>query len=518
MAAAPAPLHDVVEVLPTAFDAHYAWRYESAADGLRDLYEKAKREQWTASTHLRWDTPVDPESEIIPQALNPLADWGPYKKLSPREEARFRHANLAWTLSQFLHGEQGALLTAAQLVDAVPWMDAKYYASTQTVDEARHVEVFHRYLHEKLEWEFPINVHLKRLLDAILTDSRWDLKYLGMQILVEGLAMAAFANMYQLAREPLIRELVHLVMRDESRHVAFGVLSLRDHYVDMAEPERRLREDFVVEACELMRDRLVGDDVAEVMGFDREAMRRVLLASPLMQQFRQLLFQRVVPNVKRLGLLTPRVRERFAALGIIQYEDADPESIDRQLGLVCAPPRGLLLGRLHREHRARSLLHHPLGHAAEQQVLEARVSARPDHDQIGVALARLVLDHARGVALADRELDAQAALAQARGVALEVLRGIRLHLRPEVRRQIGSLELLEVDREVVRVQQHQRALVLLREMRRPLEDGVGARREVDRDQDGADVDRHAASVPPPTHPAQGASPSPDPGTVRPDTG
>ena len=99
MAAAPAPLHDVVEVLPTAFDAHYAWRYESAADGLRDLYEKAKREQWNASTHLRWDTPVDPESEIIPQALNPLADWGPYKKLSPREEARFRHANLAWTLA-----------------------------------------------------------------------------------------------------------------------------------------------------------------------------------------------------------------------------------------------------------------------------------------------------------------------------------------------------------------------------------------------------------------------------------
>ena len=334
MAAAPDPDAARAEVLPTAFDAHYAWRYESAEDGLRDLYEKAKREQWNATTALAWATPVDPEGEILPQAMNPLVDWAPYKKLSAREEARFRHANIAWTLSQFLHGEQGALLTAAQLVDAVPWMDAKYYASTQTVDEARHVEVFHRYLDEKLEWQFPINVHLKRLLDTILTDSRWDLKYLGMQILVEGLAMAAFANMHQLAREPLIRDLVHHVMRDESRHVAFGVLSLRDHYRDMPERERREREDFVVEACELMRDRLVGDDVAEVVGFDREALRRVLLESPIMRQFRQLLFMRVVPNVKRLGLLTPRVRERFAALGIIQFEHADPEAIDRQLGLA----------------------------------------------------------------------------------------------------------------------------------------------------------------------------------------
>jgi hypothetical protein len=337
MAAAPhadPPHSPTVEALPTAFDAHYAWSYASTAEGLRDLYEKAKREQWNATSALAWSTPVDPEGEILPQALNPLADWGPYKKLSPREEARFRHANVAWTLSQFLHGEQGALLTAAQLVDAVPWIDAKYYASTQVVDEARHVEVFHRYLAEKLEWQFPINAHLKRLLDTILTDPRWDLKYLGMQILVEGLAMAAFANLHQLAREPLVRQLVHYVMRDESRHVAFGVLSLRDHYRDMPERERREREDFVVEACELMRDRLVGDDVADVFGFDRAEMRRRLLESPIMRQFRQLLFMRVVPNVKRLGLLTPRVRERFAALGIAQFEDADPEAIDRQLGLA----------------------------------------------------------------------------------------------------------------------------------------------------------------------------------------
>jgi hypothetical protein len=192
-------------------------------------------------------------------------------------------------LSQFLHGEQGALITASQLVGAVPWADAKYYAASQTMDEARHVEVFSRYLREKLEWEWPINPNLKRLLDTILMDSRWDLKYLGMQILVEGLAMAAFANMHQLAEEPLVKELIHYVMRDEARHVAFGVLSLKGHYQQMPANELAEREDFVIEACLLMRDRLVGEEIAEAVGFDPIEVRGIILDSPLMQMFRQAL-------------------------------------------------------------------------------------------------------------------------------------------------------------------------------------------------------------------------------------
>jgi hypothetical protein len=266
--------------------------------------------------------------------LGHRGDYAPYRKLDAKGVAHFRHANISWTLSQFLHGEQGAMLTAAQLVDAVPWIDAKYYASTQTMDEARHVEVFDRYLREKLEWEWPINESLKKLLDIILTDSRWDMKYLGMQILVEGLAMAAFGNMYQMAQEPLVKELVRNVMRDESRHVAFGVISLKGYYDDMPEAERRDREDFVLEACELMRDRLVGDDISREFGWSASEVREVVLASPIMQQFRQLLFMRVVPNIKRLGLLTPRVRQGFSNLQIIQFEDADPEAMDRQLGLA----------------------------------------------------------------------------------------------------------------------------------------------------------------------------------------
>jgi hypothetical protein len=277
---------------------------------------------------------VDPESEIIPQHFNPLEDYGPYKKLSPKQVREFRHAQLAWTLSQFLHGEQGAMITASQLVGAVPTIDAKYYASTQTMDEARHTEVFARYLNEKLEWEWPINPNLKSLLDNILTDGRWDLKVLGMQIVVEGLAMAAFANMYMMAQEPLLKDLLKNVMRDESRHVAFGVLSLRDYYDDMPENERKDREDFLIEACTLMRDRLVGEDIAEHFGFDKEEVRKIVLESPIMQEFRRLIFMRVVPNVKRLGLVTPRVRKHFEDLRIIEFEDFDPEAMDHKLGIA----------------------------------------------------------------------------------------------------------------------------------------------------------------------------------------
>ena len=323
-----------LETILTSFDTNYAWNYGSVKEGLRDLYEKAKRDQWNSTTQLEWSTPVEPEAEILPEVMNPLRNYAPYQKLDARERARLHHGQIALQLSQFLHGEQGALIVASQLVGGVPWIDAKYYAGTQTMDEARHVEVFSRYLHEKLEWEWPINESLKELLDATIMDSRWDFKYLGMQIIIEGLAMAAFGNLYQVAQEPLLKELIKYVMKDESRHVAFGVLSLKDYYRDMPANELRDREDFCIYACELMRNRLVGDQIARAMGWDVAELRDVVMSSPLGNAFRRMLFARVVPNLKRLGLISPRVREAFEGLGIIEFEDFDPSEQDRQLGLA----------------------------------------------------------------------------------------------------------------------------------------------------------------------------------------
>ena len=326
-------LDQELETILTSFDSTYAWRYGNVKAGLRDLYEKAKRDQWNGTTQLAWETDVDPEA-VIPAFINPLAGYAPYERLNDKEKNHLRHGQVALQLSQFLHGEQGALIVASQLVGAVPWMDAKYYAGTQTMDEARHVEVFSRYLHDKLEWQWPVNDSLKELLDATIKDSRWDFKYLGMQIIIEGLAMAAFGNLWQLTSEPLLKDLLKYVMKDESRHVAFGVISLADYYNDMPANELRDREDFIIYACELMRNRLTGDQIADAMGWNKDEVKDVVMASPPAMMFRSSLFMRIVPNLKRLGLLGPRVREAFARLNILQFEDADPEQQDRELGLA----------------------------------------------------------------------------------------------------------------------------------------------------------------------------------------
>lgn len=312
----------VAEYLDARCPTTYVWRYDSSKEDLRALYEKAKQEQWDGRTYLPWHIDVDPEKENFPDQQIPIYGSHLWAKLSPRNIQELRQRQMSWTLSQFLHGEQGALLATAQIVTTVPWMDAKFYAATQTMDEARHVEVYERYLREKVQMTFPINLHLKSLLDQILSDPRWDMKYLGMQILVEGLALAAFKFLHTFTNEPLIKELVHNVMRDEARHVAFGVLSLKSFYLtEINEKERREREEFTYEACRLMRDRFLAQEVWESMGLPVKECLDLAMNSPSMREFRRLLFMRIVPNIKRLGLLTPFLRERFEELGILQFED-----------------------------------------------------------------------------------------------------------------------------------------------------------------------------------------------------
>ena len=314
------------EYLPTTFDVAYTWNYDTVRQELRNLYEKAKREQWNAASQLAWDTSVDPEAELVPDFQIPVYGTHIWEKLTPGDIRKLRREALSWTLSQFMHGEQGALLATAQIVNATPLIESKFYAASQVMDEARHVEVYARYLREKLSGAYPINRHLRALLDQILTDSRWDMKYLGMQIMVEGLAMAAFGYMHKMCNEPLLTELTHYVMKDESRHVAFGVLSLNDYFGQLSAAERREREEFLYEGCRLMRDRLLMEDVWEVMGWPVDEVREIVLHSPQMQEFRKMLFSKIVPNVKRLGLLSPYVRERFAELGILQFENEEPSA------------------------------------------------------------------------------------------------------------------------------------------------------------------------------------------------
>jgi hypothetical protein len=245
----------------------------------------------------------------------------------------------AWMLSQFLHGEQGALLASSKIVLAVPTEEAKWYAANQVADEARHVEVYHRYLTEKLGCSYEVNAHLQTLLDQIISDSRWDMTYLGMQIMVEGLALAAFGLMkVQMPDEPLIQDITTRIMGDEARHVAFGVLSLEPIYKDLTSQELKEREDFVIEATHLMRERLLMEQVYERLDWDVDVWVKWASDTPFMKGFRQMLFSKIVPNLKRLGLLTPRVREEYEKIGILQFEHLKDSTEDAQP----TPPAELL--------------------------------------------------------------------------------------------------------------------------------------------------------------------------------
>jgi hypothetical protein len=299
----------------------YTWDYASKRVDLRALYEKSKDLMWNARTDIDWSIDVDPERENSPDHANPIYGTEIWNKLDPKTEIpKLRHHMGSYILSNFLHGEQGALLATAQIVNSAPTPEAKFYAAAQVFDEARHVEVYDRYLREKFEMVYPISPHLKQLLDTILTDSRWDFKYLGMQIMVEGVALGAFGFVHQTSTEPLIRQITEFIMKDESRHVAFGVLSLKDMYKDMPAKELRDREDFLLESSQLLRDRFLGQEVWERVGLPKKRCEELSEKSELMSLFRKLLFSKIVPNVKKLGLLTPYVRKGFERLDVIEYE------------------------------------------------------------------------------------------------------------------------------------------------------------------------------------------------------
>ena len=322
---------EIEHVVKDNADAIFTWDYSLSRPALRKLYEKAKTGQWNATTDLPWDTQVDLEQVVSADQVAIMAGLDPNRydgtvieHWTDKEWLAFGIEQRKWTLSQFLHGEQGALICTAKITETVPWYDAKLYASTQVVDEARHVEVFARYLDEKLGGGYQINAHLRMLLDDIVNDSRWDMTYLGMQVMVEGLALAAFGFMHQMTEEVLLKQLLRYVMSDEARHVAFGVLSLKEVYEGMSDAEIKDRQEFAYEAAVRMRDRFLSQEVWERMGVNPRDIVPIVLLDPTRDLFQQMLFSKIVPNCKKLGLLDRNeawLRRRFEEMGVIQFED-----------------------------------------------------------------------------------------------------------------------------------------------------------------------------------------------------
>jgi hypothetical protein len=318
------PVEQTGWVLDGQTQTAFTWEYEDERSRLLALYDKGKKQQWDAATRIDWSQDLDPENpQEIDDRLIPIHGSPVWERLTDTEKVKLRHHQQAQSLSQFMHGEQGALMAAARIVQTVPDLDAKFYAATQVMDEARHVEAYARLLNEKLGIAYPITPGLASLLETVLTDRRWDMTYLGMQILIEGLALAAFQRIRDHAKNRLAASVNAYVMQDEARHVAFGRLALRDYYPQLSDAERDEREQFVVEALYFMRDRFNNAEVWERLGLPADALNELHYNSKQMASFRGRLFSRVVPTVKDIGLWGERVQKAFAEMGVMDYANID---------------------------------------------------------------------------------------------------------------------------------------------------------------------------------------------------
>ena len=312
-------VEDVAEIFQTPLTGAYNWDYTIQDNRIKRLYELGKELNWNAGTDIDWSQPMPDRGDAPPPIF--WDDYKPYQELSNEDKFKFLQHRGSWSLSQFLHGEQGALLVASQLVSCAPTFNAKLYAASQTFDEARHVEAFNKYIQTRQRMMYPIGNGLKSLLDKILTDPRWDLKFIGMQIIIEGLALAAFNVARQGTNDPVFKDMLYLIIRDEARHVTFGVNYLEEFIKTLSEEELEERAMFAYEACLVMRGRLMSADVYENFGWDRDDAQAFAQKADVANNFQHLLFTRVVPNLSRIGLLTEKVRPLYDELGVLEYEN-----------------------------------------------------------------------------------------------------------------------------------------------------------------------------------------------------
>ncbi len=309
-------------------DLHWTWEYASEVEELRNLYERGKKGQWNAETDIDWSQPFPRDKWFMPREnalLMPtlLTQMGVDEETC-REAAFDEFAHL---LSQLLHGEQAAMQLCGQLTNACPTMDAKFYAGSQVIDEVRHVEVLSKFLHRKMGTLHPISPTLKLLLDKLLEAPTWKMKTLGMQTLFEGMAVGIFDEIAKATDNPLLKDIIRRVQIDESRHAAFGILSMRQVVRDSSPEELDEMEDFAYSILEALNAnqqldmlRLLGPKY----GLDPDSVAQVVLSMPEWPAINSEIYMHtVVPNLKRLGLITERTEDAYRRVGIVYGERFD---------------------------------------------------------------------------------------------------------------------------------------------------------------------------------------------------
>jgi P-aminobenzoate N-oxygenase AurF len=314
-------------VIPSSMDTVFEFDYTVQAEDMRGLYEKAKRDQWNAALDIKWETPEPSDGRVLSDELVDIHGSPIWDRLSEKDRVELNRRITAWRLSVLVYGEQGALLACSQLVDTVAGTDAKFFQATQVVDEARHNEVLERYIQHRLGGlHYPMPENERFIFDAILTDSRWYIKTIALQLVAETFAVSMFRMMQQCAVDPLLGEICGRILQDESRHMGFGMLALPAIVRDAGERERQEMEEFTCSALEKVLTGFFPAEAYRDIGFSAaqiaevQSHRRGVAArsdyAVFRKHFRREMHTAMVANLARIGLLTERVRPRLEALGI----------------------------------------------------------------------------------------------------------------------------------------------------------------------------------------------------------
>jgi len=282
---------------------------------LRNLYHLALRKSWQVGD-VPWDKTHEPDVSPYATPHEPLSGFRDYDELPDPEKIRISWRLHCLEISDILYGEQGALLISAQLVNCMPDMTAKLFASSQVMDEARHVEFFSHYLQHVVGHVNPPECRLQTVVDAMVRDQRWDFKLISCQILIESIALARLQELRGTIVIPVMRHAIDYIMQDEARHVHFGTNSLRDHVERLSCADIQMRSDYVMDQLfNLAGTMNTGARLADEMNWNLPELRRHFRqrrsAKPVLREgvFRQLRL-----NLKSAGLLTQKTLQRMAMI------------------------------------------------------------------------------------------------------------------------------------------------------------------------------------------------------------
>jgi len=329
-------------LIETQFETLFQRDYAVHAPDMRRLYENAKRDQWNVSKDIDWSQPVDLDRGIFADGLVDGYGSEIWDKLNPKQQHELNVEFSCWRLSQLLHGEEGAMLACSQLVDMVPSNDAKFFQSTQVVDEARHTEVLSRYLLEKCGGRvYPMSRNIKRLFDFLLGQGKWFIKTAGLQLIAETFAVGLFRMLAETSIDPLLRTICKRILTDESRHMGFSVLGLPEMIKSLSPSDMAELEDFTAEACRLVLRGQFAREAFEKLGFSPNEIKQVEETrveqakandyALFRQLFRREMYTQVVANLKKVGLMTTHMADNLVKIGIDPSVDGRAYSLESEV-------------------------------------------------------------------------------------------------------------------------------------------------------------------------------------------